>query len=114
MKRREYTYLQPDAFIVSAENSDLYGTKYKSAAAWFLGPTGENEALFQYLLGTAVSEHVEARSAYMPSDKPYITPDIMAPPEYKQGVAQLKNELQKLTKTLKVKFCSAGALSSAH
>ncbi|MEY8099378.1 aspartate aminotransferase family protein [Falsihalocynthiibacter sp. S25ZX9] len=42
-------------------------------AAWFLGPKGENEAVFRKLLDQAIKANLEARRTYQPED-PHMAP----------------------------------------
>ncbi|OWF53864.1 L-tyrosine decarboxylase [Mizuhopecten yessoensis] len=82
-------------------HGDKYHQQYAALAAWFLGPKGENKDIFTDLAKSAVEAHIDFRTNYYPTDKPYITDDIKTARAYRNEVKELKNELMKMTEELK-------------
>ncbi|XP_060075594.1 uncharacterized protein LOC132555261 isoform X1 [Ylistrum balloti] len=82
-------------------HGDMYNQQYAALAAWFLGPKGENKDIFADLAKEAVAAHIDFRTNYYPTDKPYITEDIKAARAYRDEVKELRNELMKMTEELK-------------
>ncbi|XP_033726851.1 uncharacterized protein LOC117316408 isoform X2 [Pecten maximus] len=82
-------------------HGDMYNQQYAALAAWFLGPKGENKDVFTDLAKAAVDAHIDFRTNYYPTDKPYITDDIKTARAYRDEVKELRNELTKMTEELK-------------
>lgn len=78
---------------------DVTGTN--SLAAWFLGPKAENENVLEELVRQAVQVHSNDRRQYFPQDPPYVTEEIRNSPAYKESLANLRAEFDKLLLQLK-------------
>lgn len=74
---------------------------YKSTAAWFLGPKGENVDIFSDMILKSIKEHAEFRAThYKKDDKPYITPEIKSSIQYKNAIDKMENVRLELTQRL--------------
>jgi hypothetical protein len=70
-------------------------------AAFFLGPKAENEKLFALLVEGAIRAHCDLRREYFPEDPLYVTEAMKNTPQYINGVASFKRELETLLRDLR-------------
>lgn len=84
------------------KNNSLYSlsqqnNQHEKITAWFLGPKGENAELLQNLMQNVVREHAAFRADhYDKKDPPYITEEMKASDEYKDGVSSMESALEQL------------------
>ncbi|RDU23873.1 pyridoxal phosphate-dependent decarboxylase family protein [Anaerosacchariphilus polymeriproducens] len=84
-------------FSLVHENNE----NYKSTAAWFLGPKGENVDILSDMVIKSIKEHAEFRAThYKKDDKPYITPEIKSSDQYKNAVNKMEKVRLELTQLL--------------
>ncbi len=76
-------------------------TEYKSLAAWFIGPKGENGDFFKELVTRTIDEHTQYRREHYKKDDPeYITQELKDSDEYKKQKNIILNEQRKLCEKL--------------
>ena len=78
----------------------LEGNGSDASGAWFLGTRGQNAGLFTDLIVKAIQKHVEFRNSYFPQDPDFITPEMQESEEFKQSIAMLEYEYEKLLRNL--------------
>lgn len=78
----------------------LEGNGSDASAAWFLGTRGQNAGLFTDLIVKAIQKHIEFRNAYFPQDPDFITPEMQETEEFRESIAMLQYEYEKLLRNL--------------
>ncbi len=72
-------------------------TDYKSLAAWFIGPKGENGEFFKELVSNTISEHALYREEhYKKNDPKYITQEMKDSAEYQAQVEAINSAHREL------------------
>ncbi|OLT69094.1 decarboxylase [Moorena producens 3L] len=77
------------------------GETKRNVESWFLGPKGENAALFQELITQALSDHIDWRNNFHPEDPSPIPDEVKDDPGYIEAVELLRTELNELLKELR-------------
>lgn len=88
-----------------------FDTKATDLSALFIGDKAENGKLYKDLLEKLVNEHLGWRENYMPQDKPMISAEQQATPEFQGTVNKMKDVLDELSaklRTQSVPWHSAG------
>lgn len=80
---------------------DLEGPGSSSLESWFIGPKAENQELFSSLIQQAVEQNSNDRREFFPEDPVYITDEIKESTSYKNSVALLTENYDKLLNQLK-------------
>ncbi|WP_083304985.1 pyridoxal phosphate-dependent decarboxylase family protein [Moorena producens] len=77
------------------------GETERNVESWFLGPKGENAALFQELITQALSDHIDWRNNFHPEDPSPIPEEVKADEGFQQAVTLLRTELNELLTELR-------------
>jgi glutamate/tyrosine decarboxylase-like PLP-dependent enzyme len=78
----------------------LEGNGSDESGAWFLGTRGQNAGIFTDLVIQAIQKHIEFRNSYFPEDPTFITPEMQESKEFKESIALLQYEYEKLLRNL--------------
>lgn len=73
--------------------------QHAKIGSWFLGPRAENLDVFKEMLCSILEAHSELRNNLYP-DPDFITPAMKNTPEFKDGIAKLKESLCSLAQDL--------------
>ncbi|MFE6775492.1 pyridoxal phosphate-dependent decarboxylase family protein [Streptomyces sp. NPDC057702] len=88
-----FEQLRPEYDLKKAEGTT-------ELAAWFLGPRGENGAVFQELVLEALRSHLADRDTVYPHDPVYVTEEMKQTDAYDQAVKRMKADLGELLSRL--------------
>ncbi|MEH6611746.1 MAG: pyridoxal-dependent decarboxylase [Halioglobus sp.] len=113
-KRAQVFAQNVERYFERSRDFDLQESGTNSLAAWFLGPKGENEAVFTDLVTRSIAAHCQDRKDYFPEDPVFVTEQIKDSTDYKLSIEAFKGHLNAMLNELRGSIPLASYRNQSH